>query len=280
MGSEWSPKEVRPGVNPAWEEHSFFDNLAVLAHQSLFDAEFARAKPRPLSAARGAAFFGVVLLLFTALETLSLPFVASDPAIHIIIGVALIPALVFKLVYSGIGFARYYREGEDSVRYGAPFPLAKAITFALLAATVLLVASGLEMTFGGPTSFSMTFVAPVHFLIAIIWYLLLAMHGYVYWRRSKRSVSLDFGAVINRVHNRQGARGRITLALLSLILGATLAIPVHSEITRWTQAARDAKATPAAPTPITQYSPYSRKLGERRLELKYKIGLENRKNSS
>ncbi len=267
---------IRPPVNPAWEGQSIFDGLAIHAHQGLFDAELKQGTARTLNPVRGAAAFGVVLGLIILLETLTLPLVATDPAIHIIIGVALIPALVIKLGYSGIRFVRYYREDEETVRIGPPFPLARVIAPLLVATTVLLVGSGLEMTFAGPTSFSVTFLAPAHFLIAIVWYVLLASHGYVYWRRSQRSIRRDLAQVLHRFRSREGARMRIGLALVSLIIGAALATPVHSEISRWTQAAKDPSTITAAPVPLTYYSPYARKLGEKRHALKYKIGLENR----
>lgn len=245
------------------EENSLFEHIFDHASFDRLDEERARESPRAIAVARGVALGGVALLVLSALEVLT----ALDLRIalfwHIVIGVVLIPMLVLKLGLATWRFASFYRSSSPAHVRSAPWLPLRLLAPLLVVVTVLVVLSGAELTFAGPTSFSDTFLAPAHFLLAGIWLVLLFIHTFAYSKRSLHSSGHDLRGALAR---RSGSLLRTGLVVVALAAGVALAYTALGQARAW-QHAMDTGTRLAAIAdrqPVPGYSPRSLADGRRR----------------
>jgi membrane protein DedA with SNARE-associated domain len=84
-----------------------------------------------------------VLFILLALEGATLPRIGSFMALHVIIGLMLVPPVLVKLGSTGWRFVRYYTGRADYVAKGPPQRLLRVLAPFLVVTTVVLFASGI-----------------------------------------------------------------------------------------------------------------------------------------
>ena len=173
--------------------------------------------------ARLTGYVAIVLLVLLGLELLSGLAVRRLLVFHGLLGLFVIPPLLLKLASVGYRFVRYYT-GEPRYRAaGTPALAMRVVAPVLVALTVVVFASGLELwLFGYRYGF---FWIPVHHGSAYLWSVTLAIHAVNYLRRAPALVLADWRDQL------PGVVARRSLLVASLVLGAALVvamIPFHS----------------------------------------------------
>ncbi len=252
---------------------SLFDAFMPHAHQKDLTEELDQRSKRVIAGARLSALFGVVLLIIFVAEVMTVPFIAGAVGVHIVIGLVAVPLVLGKLAISTYRFTRFYVGDTDFVEAGPPWLPLRVIAPLLVATTVLVIGSGIELVVAGPSSFSDTFLGAAHTLLALIWFFLLALHALAYYLRSYHSVKKDFRSTLRRFQGskkRDGASLRIGLLLATLVLGWLLALQFQSGIRSWEsafQAGADTYySTPTTKSHIAVYPSRASVLAKRRLQ--------------
>jgi hypothetical protein len=245
------------------EENSLFEHIFEHAAYDKLDEERARESPRTVAIARGVAIGGVALLVLCTLEVLTALDLRVAIAWHILIGIVLIPLLVLKLALATWRFASFYRASSPAHVHSAPWLPLRILAPLLVVVTVLVVLSGVELTFAGPASFSDTFLAPAHFLLAGIWLVLLFIHTLAYAKRSVRSTRLDLGGAVAL---RRGPLLRTGVVVGAIVLGVAASTIALAKADAWQRAmlVGTREAAIAARQPVPGYSPTALANGRRR----------------
>lgn len=192
--------------------------------------------PRVTSTARAAALLGVVSFVLVVVELVTVPAIATLISWHIIVGVVLSAVVLAKLAYSGVRFIRFYAGDPEYVAAGPPWLPLRYLAPPLAVTTVLLLGSGLELTFSGVSSFSTSFLVPAHTLVAIVWLLLFLVHAFAYLRRSTSSVAKDAVSIGRRRSDRRGGGRRLSMLAAVLVVGALAAASLSGQIRQWEHA--------------------------------------------
>ncbi len=261
---------------------SLFESLIPQAEQRELDTERKRADASIINLSRGSALFGTALAVVFLIEVLTVPIMSHAVAWHIGVGLVAVPLLVGKLTYSSLRFIGFYRGDERYRRAGVPwFPLRVLAPF-LIVTTVLVIGSGVELDVAGPTSFSATFLAPAHFLLSVVWFLLMAFHVVAYFNRAARSTIKDVTVRLTKSRP-TSSRLRVTIFVVTLTIGIVLATQFQEPIRRWEHAFSSPGGTnPSELThpPKQYYNPSSLKRGLEREKLHQELGLRLRKKST
>ncbi len=251
---------------------SLFDAFMPHAHQKELTEELELRGRRVTAGARFSALFGVTLLVIFVFELLTVPFIAGAVGIHIIIGLVAVPLVLVKLATAAYRFTRFYAGDTEFVSAGPPWLPLRILAPLLVASTVLVIGSGIELVVAGPLSFSDTFLGAAHTLVSLIWFFLLALHALAYYLRSYHSARKDFQSVLRRVRSRkkrEGAFLRVSTLVVTLVLGVLLALPFKSGIRMWEGAFRAGVdtyySTPATKSHIAKYPARAEVLAKRRL---------------
>jgi hypothetical protein len=152
-----------------------------------------RARLNPDGNERLTAAVGVVLVVLTIAElatnVLGLHQLLS---VHVFIGLVLIPPVLLKLASTGWRFIRYYTGSEPYTSKGAPELPMRLLAPLLVAATVILFASGVAMgvLHGQP----LVVARRLHGPASVIWMILVGIHVLVYLKRALISSSEDLRA--------------------------------------------------------------------------------------
>lgn len=104
---------------------------------------------------------------------------------HMFIGLVLIPPVVLKLASVGYRLVRYYTGARAYTAKGAPRLPLRLLAPVLVAATIVLLTSGVLMLAAGHRSRSLL---QVHQLSAIVWATVFAVHVLAYLPRVVRSL--------------------------------------------------------------------------------------------
>src|SRR6059058_4649790 len=155
----------------------------------------------------------LVLALLLAVEGITLLFLHQLLSVHMFVGLALIGPLALKLASTGYRFARYYTRSAAYRLKGPPALPLRMLAPVLVAATVLVLASGVALLLVGPRSDTLLLVHKASF---IGWSAVFAVHFLAYLPRALRTV-VPREAV-------PGAAGRAAAVILSLSAGAAIAL--------------------------------------------------------
>ena len=170
-----------------------------------------------LTAAAAAVLF--VLLL---VEGLTLLRIGSMMAMHVIIGLVLVPPILVKLGSTGWRFLRYYSGHPDYVRKGPPSRFLRLLAPFLVVTTVVLFASGIALVVvHNPYGW----LDVVHRYDFLAWFFILAVHVLAYMWQVPGIVRRDVSA--QRRYRRTSPRGRLLrvwLVVASVMAGAALAV--------------------------------------------------------
>lgn len=195
--------------------------------------------PRVQFVARLSAISGVIMLVLFLAELVTLPLIGPLISYHIVFGVILAMLLVVKLSAVGYRFARFYAGDSEFVQAGPPWLPLRYIAPGLVLSTIALLGSGVEMTFAGPGSFSTLFLEPAHVLVSVGWLFFVMLHVFVYFRRSIIATGEEIrysSQGCRSKSQRIGARLRMTIVLVSILLGTALTLPLRSQIGSWERA--------------------------------------------
>jgi hypothetical protein len=148
---------------------------------------------------------------------------------HVFVGLALIPAVMLKLVSTGWRFARYYTRSRAYVAHGPPELAMRLLAPLLIVATVVLFSSGVAMGF--LHGHSLLIARRLHGPASVIWLLLLGLHVLVYLGGALRSTVEDVVPDDRPPVRGKGARlyALATAVVCGLVLGAALLPAQH----RW-----------------------------------------------
>jgi hypothetical protein len=182
------------------------------------------------------AAVGLLVLAPLAVETATVLLgVHTFMSVHVFVGLALIPAVLLKLLSTGWRFARYYTRSREYVALGPPQIAMRLLAPLFVAATIALFGSGVAM--GVLHGQCLQTARQVHGPASVIWLGLLGLHVLVYLGRAVRRTTEDLLPTM-RSHTRGAiARGcaLATVVICGLALGGATVPAQH----RWVDLPRD-----------------------------------------
>jgi hypothetical protein len=189
----------------------------------------------PVGNERLTAIVGIALLILTVVEFATIPLgVHRFMSLHVFVGFVLIPPIVLKLASTGWRFARYYTGTSAYVTQGPPRLPMRLLAPFLVAATIVLFASGVAMgvLHGQPLSIARQLHGPT----SVIWLVLVGIHVLVYLQRALTSSAEDATAVRRAT---RGARARAYLLATAILAGVVLGIATVPAQHHWVNLRRD-----------------------------------------
>lgn len=176
-----------------------------------------RGEERVEGNARLTALVSIVLLVLLAAEGFTILSIHRLLPLHLFIGLLVIPPVLLKLGSTGWRFARYYR-GDPSYRRAGPPPLLLRATGPIvIASTIAVLATGVELWLFGDR-FGLGWLI-AHKLSFVIWFVVMAIHvlGHL-----ERAPALALRDLVNRPRIR-GRATRQAITLGSVLMGVVLA---------------------------------------------------------
>jgi len=175
------------------------------------------------------AAVGLVLLVLTIAELgTNVLGLGQFLSVHVFVGFVLIPPVLLKLASTGWRFARYYTGSKPYTVKGAPQLVMRLLAPLLVAATVVLFASGVAM--GIFHGHALDIARRLHGPASVVWMILVGVHVLVYLKRalitSKEDITASSRASV------PGARVRTYLVAFAIVGGlvvgvATLPVDHH-----------------------------------------------------
>jgi hypothetical protein len=188
-----------------------------------------RAQLNPDGNERLTAAVGLVLLVLTIAElATNVLGLHQFLSAHVFIGLVLIPPVLLKLASTGWRFTRYYTRSEPYRSKGAPQFAMRLLAPLLVAATVILFASGVAM--GVLHGHALVVARRLHGPASVAWMILVGVHVLVYFKRALISSMEDIRVAYRATV--PGARWRTYLLAGAIVAGivvgaATLPVQAH-----------------------------------------------------
>lgn len=165
------------------------------------------------------AAVGVVLVVLTLVELATLLFgLQSFLSLHVFVGFVLTPLVLLKLASTGWRFTRYYTRNEAYRLKGAPQLVMRMLAPLLVAATVVLFASGIAM--GLLHGSAQQLARNLHGPASVAWMILVGIHVLVYLKRALLGAKEDVDPASRAAV--PGARHRIVVLLAAIAAGVVL----------------------------------------------------------
>jgi hypothetical protein len=175
-----------------------------------------------LTATAGAALF--VLL---AIEGVTILRVDTLVALHVFVGVVLVPVAVVKIATTLFRFARYYTGDSAYVDKGAPPLVLRAVGPFVVVFTVAVFATGIALGVRGPRS---GWLLEAHKASFIAWFAVTTVHVLGHLADTARLAVADWVGRESRV---AGVRMRVLLIAAAIALGLVLALATRSWADGW-----------------------------------------------
>jgi hypothetical protein len=169
----------------------------------------------------------LVLLALLALETLTTLSLKSYLAVHIFLGLLLLPAVGLKLASVGWRFVRYYTRSNPYRLKGPPELLLRLLAPFLVISTMTLLGSGVALI---TTSHRGGLLLTLHVASFVIWGVLMAVHVLLYLTRTLRVGPADWRRRADLV---AGAGGRRLALVCALLAGAVVALATYPVQRSW-----------------------------------------------
>lgn len=172
------------------------------------------------------AALGALLLVLLAVEGGTVPFLGQLEVVHVIVGLVLIPAVLFKMGTTFYRFARYYTADRDYRRAGPPHPVMRVAGPFVVVTTVALLASGVTLAIVGRHSQT---IYAIHKVSFIVWFVAMTVHvlGHAW------SIPSVAGRDWSPAQRMRGSRAR-RLSLVGIaVAGVALAAAVYPMLPVW-----------------------------------------------
>ena len=190
----------------------------------------------PIGNERLTAAVGIVLLVLTGIELLTIPLgVHRFMSLHVFVGFVLIPPVLLKLASTGWRFARYYSHNQAYVRRGPPQASMRLLAPLLVAATVVLFGSGIAM--GIVHGQALTIARRLHGPASVVWISLVGVHVLVYLRRALVSSAEDVAP--SSRFAAPGARLRTYALTTAIVTGIAIGLATVPAQHRWVNLRHD-----------------------------------------
>jgi hypothetical protein len=176
------------------------------------------------------AAIGLLVLAPVAVEVATILLgVHTFMSLHVFVGLALIPAVLLKLLSTGWRFVRYYSRSPAYVELGPPQIAMRLLAPLFVTATVALFASGVAM--GLVHGSALQIARRIHGPASVIWLGLLGLHVLVYLGRAVTRAAGDVRPRTRDLTRGATARAYALAAAVTcgLILGAATVPAQH----RW-----------------------------------------------
>jgi len=175
---------------------------------------------------------GTILLVLIVVELVTTAVLHLLLPAHVFVGVLLTGPLIVKIGSTGYRFLRYYSRTPAYVRKGPPRLMLRVLAPLLLAATLVLIGSGIGLLVTGPVQPG-PFVM-LHNVSALIWLPLFAIHTLAYIRRVPQSLADDLSNPPTEPAPGRWRRLGVNLgALLCGVLAAILVLPGAASWVTW-----------------------------------------------
>ena len=195
-----------------------------------------RARANPDGNGRLTAALGVLLLVQIAVELATVLLgVHTFMSVHVFIGLLLIPLVLLKLASTGWRFTRYYTRNATYVAQGPPRPAMRLLAPVLVAATVVLLVSGVAMGF--LHGHDLVIVRRLHGPASAIWIAAVGLHIVVYLKRSLIDATEDVRPTTRA--SAPGATKRAAAVAAGVVAGLVLAAVAVPAQHRWINIPRD-----------------------------------------
>lgn len=122
---------------------------------------------------RMTAALGAILLVLLAVEGGTIPFLGQLEVVHVVVGLVLIPIVLFKLGTTTYRFVRYYTGNLEYRLAGPPHPIMRVLGPFVILTTVALFASGVALILVGRDNQT---VYTLHKLSFIAWFAAMTIH--------------------------------------------------------------------------------------------------------
>jgi hypothetical protein len=180
------------------------------------------------------ALAGAVLLALIVIELITAARLRTLLGLHVFVGLLMAGPLAVKLGSTGYRFARYYTRSPAFVRRGPPRLTLRVLAPLLIAATFLVIGSGIGLIVTGPAQAGP--LLPLHGFSVLLWLPLLAIHVFAHIRHVPRLVADDWSHDSAAQAPRRGRRLGLNLgALLLGALAAILLLPAAAPWVFWSQ---------------------------------------------
>ena len=175
------------------------------------------SSPGVMANERMTSLTGGLLLVLLALIGVTVLSVRTLLPLHFLLGFLVIPPLALKMATTGYRFMRYYTGDPQYRRAGPPQLLMRLLAPIVVASTVVLFATGLELWLFG-LRFGSVWVE-AHKLSFMVWLPAVGLHVLRYVSRSGRAVAEEVSS-----SPPPSAATRRALVVGSLVTGVVLAI--------------------------------------------------------
>lgn len=180
---------------------------------------------RRLTALLGAALLaGIVVELGTLVLGLQ-----ATLAVHIFVGVMLIPVVLLKLASTGWRMLRYYTHAPSYRREGPPRPLLRGLAPIVVGATLALLGSGVGLVVSGPHA---RFFGAVHGASFAVFLIVVGIHALAHLPKLRRLAFADWV----RGRRPQGHFVRRSAVAFSVVAGGGIAVAALQGAGPWLQA--------------------------------------------
>jgi hypothetical protein len=178
------------------------------------------------------ALLGALLLVGTVVELATLALgLQQTLAVHIAVGVALIPIVALKLASTGWRMIRYYTRARAYRAEGPPRPLLRGIAPLVVGSTVALLGSGVGLVIAGPNG---RFFRAVHSASFALFLIVVGVHALAHLPKLRRFALADWA----RGRRAQGHMLRRSLVAFALVAGGSVAVATLQVSGPWLTAIR------------------------------------------
>jgi len=178
------------------------------------------------------ALLGALLLAGTLVELATLVLgLQQTIAVHIFVGVALIPVVVVKLASTGWRMIRYYTNAPAYRAEGPPRPFLRGLAPLVVGSTVALLGSGVGLVLAGPHA---QFFRAVHSASFALFLVVVGVHSLAHLSKLRRFALADW-ARGRRPRGHALRRGVVAFALVS---GGSVAVAAMQFAGPWLTAIR------------------------------------------
>jgi hypothetical protein len=175
---------------------------------------------------------GTALIAILAVIGVSILRIGQLIDVHLFVGMMLIAPLALKLASTGWRFLGYYLGRPSYRRKGPPITPLRLLAAPVVLLTLLVMASGLVMLFGGPSTRSPWL--EIHKLSFVAWLLVTAVHVLAHLQESLHSTELELlPRPAGQPRPPRGRGARLMLVATVLVLGVLIALVAAPDFGAW-----------------------------------------------